>query len=469
MRIVYASAEVAPYSKTGGLGDVAGALPQALARRGHEVLVVTPLYGGVRRERHGLRPIAAKALGRSLWEASPGDGVRVIFLEDEELYGRAGVYGEAGGEYPDNAARFGFFSQALLPVAEACGFEAPDVLHLNDWQTGLAAVELARWRGRRRGLTRSVFTIHNLGYQGIFPKETVEELGLGWGGFTPQGYEFYDQLSFMKAGLSYSDRITTVSPTYAQEIQTPEHGFQLDGLLRSRARRLSGILNGIDVALWNPADDRHLAAAYSGGDRSGKGRCRDALAAELGIAPWGDMIVGIVSRFAAQKGFELLLDALPALMEREISLAILGSGEGRYEHWLAEAAKEHPGRIGLRIGFDEGLAHRIYAGADAFLMPSLYEPCGLSQLYALRYGAVPIVRRTGGLADTVREVRGDDEGTGFLFDAPSAEELLGAADRALASFRQPSRWGAIVGRAMAEDFSWDASAQAYEEVYGALR
>lgn len=468
MKIVFASAEVAPFSKTGGLGDVAGALPHALARLGHEVLVVTPLYGSVDRRRHGLQKLGARALGRGLWEKGSEDGARVAFVEDEPLFGRAGVYGEGGGEYPDNAARFGFFSRAILPVAEAVGFGPVDVLHLNDWQTGLAALFLARERGIRPGLTRSVFTIHNLGYQGIFPKEAVDELELGWDAFTPEGLEFHDRLSFMKAGLVFSDRITTVSPTYAREIQQPDQGFGLDGVLRSRASSLVGILNGVDYEQWSPWRDRHIAAAYSSQDLDGKGVCREALCRELELAPErGEIVVGVVSRFAAQKGFDLIIEGLQRILDRGVCLAILGEGEVRFEEALRSAAERNRGRMALRIGFDEGLAHRIYAGSDAFLMPSRYEPCGLSQLYSLQYGAVPIVRETGGLADTVESADGSG-GTGFLFGPFTADALVDAVGRAVDAFGDRLRWREIVRRGMEKDFSWDASARRYEEVYSGL-
>jgi len=462
MKILFASAEVAPFSKTGGLGDVAGALPRALAARGHEVVVATPLYGGV--DRGALRTASVAIPGATLLEAEVG-GARLLFVENEALFGRPGVYGEGGEAYADNAERFAFFSRCLLPIAATRGPEGVDILHLNDWQTALAALELARRKGAGAGLTRSVFTIHNLGYQGIFPKDAVDRLGIGWDAFTPDGLEFYDQVNFLKAGLAFSDLVTTVSPTYAREIQGPEQGFGLDGMLRSRADRLTGILNGVDYREWSPDVDPHLPARYSMADPAGKRACRAALLRELGIdAPPGVMVIGIVSRFAAQKGFDLLLEALPRLLEREVAFAILGSGEKRYEHWLERAAAASGGRVGLRTGFDEGLAHRIYAGSDAFLMPSLYEPCGLSQLYALRYGSVPIVRRTGGLADTVSQAT-RDEGTGFLFDDFSAAAILAAVDEARVWFADPPAWERIRKRGMAQDFSWDAAASNYEGAY----
>jgi len=471
LRILFASAEVSPFSKTGGLGDVAAALPVALSRRGHEVTVVSPLYGSVDRE--GMRRLDREVLGRRIWEhGDHGDRsgerrARLLFVEDEALFGRQGIYGEKGEDYTDNARRFGLLSEILLPLADVHVDGPLDLLHLNDWQTGLAAFALARSRGLRPGLTRSVFTIHNLGYQGVFPKETVEALGLSWDAFTPEGFEFYDQLNCMKAGLAFADRITTVSPTYAREIQEPEQGFGLDGILRSRSDRLVGILNGVDYEIWSPEHNPRIAATYSALDLGGKALCREALCEELGVDAEGGLLIGIVSRFAAQKGFDLLIEALPRLLEQGISFAILGSGEHRYEHAIERAAADYPGRIGLRLGFDEALAHRIYAGADAFLMASLYEPCGLGQLYALRFGAVPIVRATGGLIDTVEDAS-ISEGTGFRFEGFSAAELIGAVLRAADVFADEEEWRALQRRGMSRDFSWGAAAKAYEEVYRSL-
>mgnify|MGYP001249732568 CR=1 FL=1 len=469
MKIVFAASEVAPFSKTGGLADVAAALPDALARRGHEVMVITPLYGSIDRRHHGIWPTPVRVFDTPVHERILESGVRVIFIEHGGFFDRPGYYGDAGGDYPDNAHRFTFFSRRLLPVADALGFGPVDILHLNDWQTGIAALELARQRGLRPGFTRSVFTIHNMGYQGIFDKRVVEELQLGWDAFTPQGMEFYDRVNFLKTGIAFADWITTVSPTYAREIQTPEHGFGLDGFIRSRADRLVGILNGVDYAAWNPETDRHLPARYGPDDLAGKAICRQRLCEELGIEDRpGAMLVGVVSRLAGQKGIHLLVDAIPALMERNVNLAILGSGEPHYVEGLEGAKRYHQKRIGLYIGYDEGLAHRIEAGADAFLMPSIYEPCGLNQMYSLKYGTVPIVRATGGLADTVVDATVPDSfGTGFTFVDPHPAALVDAVDRALRAFAHPRRWREIQRWGMAQDFSWDASAARYEEVYRA--
>lgn len=467
MTIVYATSEVAPFSKTGGLGDVAGALPEALSRLGHEVMVVTPLYGSIDRKAHGIWPTRASVYGSPLHERILPGGTRVIFVEHEGFFGRAGIYNEGGHDYGDNAHRFGFFSRAALAAPEALGFGLPDILHLNDWQTGLAALEASRQQGRRPGFMKTVFTIHNLGYQGVFDKRVVEELQIGWDAFTPWGLEFYDQVNFMKAGLAFADVLTTVSPTYAHEIQGPEQGFGLDGMLRDRSDRLFGILNGVDYREWNPATDPHLPAHYGLHDMSGKSTCRKKLLEEMGIEDRpGMMLIGIVSRLAHQKGWDILLEALPTLMSRNVGLVVLGSGEWKYEHGLKRAEASHPGRIAVHLGYDNGLAHRIEAGSDAFLMPSLYEPCGLNQMYSLKYGTVPIVRATGGLVDTVIDATVPEEfGTGFRFQGFDAGALIDAVDRALRAFGHEPRWLDIRRWGMEQDFSWEASARRYLEVY----
>lgn len=454
MRILYASAEVTPFSKTGGLGDVAGALPAALARRGNEVLVLSPLYGCVDRERHGLRPSAEFSGGR-LWEAPSQGRLRHAFVESAEHFDRPGIYGEKG-DYPDNAARFISFSRRLLPAARALDV-SPDVLHLNDWQTA-AATHFAR----RAGGPPSVLTIHNLGYQGLFP---LAEAGhLFDAEAVSDAWIHHGQLALLKGGIVTADLVTTVSPTYAREIRETELGFGLGDELRARGDRLVGILNGIDTDAWDPARDPHLPAPFHVGDRGGKRECKRALGRELGLEAEADvLLLGMVSRIVGQKGFDILVPALDQILEMPVELVILGDGDPAIEEALEAHARRHPGRLALRFAFDEGLARRIYAGADAFLMPSAYEPCGLSQLYALRYGALPVVRATGGLRDTVQ-----DGETGFVFEAYEAEAMVRAIARAVSAFGRSESWEAMVERGMREDHSWDRSAAETESVYAEI-
>ncbi len=471
MRILFVASEVAPFSKTGGLGDVAGALPPALAARGHDVRVVTPRYGFVDPAAHGLQRLDATVRARGdvagLWGGRLG-AAQVYLLEHERFYGsRRSPYNEHGLDYPDNAQRFAFLCRAALDLPRAVGFE-PDLLHVHDWQTALAAWMLRHehadqpWARR----ARSVYTIHNLAYQGVFPKELMAAIGLPWEVFRYEAMEFYDQLNFMKAGLVFADAITTVSPTYAREILTPEHGCSLDALLRHRARDISGILNGIDDAAWNPATDGHLAANYRPDDLDGKARCKTALQLELGLPVRRDVpVVAMVGRLAEQKGIDLVAASLHELMGMELQLALLGSGRHDYQDLFQRAARERPDRIAVRIGFDEGLAHRMEAGADAFLMPSRFEPCGLNQMYSLRYATVPVVRAVGGLEDTVEDYDGFRSGTGFKFREYHPAAMMTALRRALDVYRDERAWRGLMDRGMAEDNSWSRSAQAYERLF----
>jgi starch synthase len=475
MRILFLAPEVVPFSKTGGLADVCGALPAALARLGHEVLVVTPLYGSIRSDRFTnldrlltLRfPFGDVRAG--LHEARMSANHRVLFISNGAFFGRSGIYGDSGGEYPDNHRRFAFFSTAALSAAQLIGFDA-DVVHLNDWPTGLAAVALDRgYRGTSLERARTIFTIHNLAYQGVFPKSAMRELGLPWDLFTLSGLEFYDQVNFLKAGLSFSDVLTTVSRRYAEEIQTPEAGWGLDGLLRQRKEDLHGILNGVDTDDWNPATDSLLPATFREGELSGKAECKRALADRFGLwLPSGTPqppIFGVVSRLATQKGFDLLLPALETLLREDVRVVALGSGDPRIAHALRETAARHPDKFRIEFGYDEPLAHLIEAGSDLFLMPSQYEPCGLNQMYSLLYGAVPVVRAVGGLDDTVIDVE-QSEGNGIKFGPYSVTALEEAMERALALYRDPARYAEVQRRGMTGDFSWDRSARLYaDEVY----
>ena len=475
VKILFLASEVTPYSKTGGLGDVAGALPAALAELGHEVVVATPHYTTVRAREPldkldrtlALRfPFGTEVATYSV--ANPRPRQRILFVGNARFFARSGLYGDQRGDYPDNHRRFAFFTMASISACALLEFW-PDVVHLNDWQTGLGAVALRRgYRATPLEGARSVFTIHNLAYQGMFPKRAMDELGLPWELFVPTGLEFYDQLSFLKAGIAFSDALTTVSPGYAQEIQTPEAGWGLDGLLRIRNHVLYGILNGVDVQEWNPGKDRYLPYHYGADDLSGKAKCKAALLNDFrlsrGGGERGPPVFGIVSRLVAQKGFDILLPALSWLLEQDVRFVGLGSGEIRFEQGLRSLQRRFPEKAGLFIGYDSALAHLIEAGSDFFLMPSLYEPCGLNQMYSLLYGTIPVVRRVGGLEDTVIDL---DErgGNGIKFGPFDPGALVGAMRRALALYADEPRFQAVRVRGMRTDFSWKHAAREYESVY----
>jgi starch synthase len=473
MEILFVSSEVAPWSKTGGLGDVAGALPRALAARGHAVSVVTPRYYVIDPARHGLERLAESPRVRgepvSLWVKK--DRARVFFVEHDRYFGsRPGLYAHGDRDYADNAERFAYLCRAALALPAALGLR-PQIVHLNDWQTGLVPFLIRQEHGHDPALdrARTVFTIHNLAYQGVFPKEVVPALGLPWDVFRYEAMEFHDQLNFMKAGLVFADALTTVSPTYAREILGHDAGNGLDALLRHRAADLVGILNGIDVAEWDPARDPHLPAHFGPEDLSGKAACKAALQRELGLPERPDVpLVALIGRITDQKGLDLVVQALPEILSRDLQVALLGTGRPDWEEAFRAAARAQPARMAARIGFDEGLAHRIEAGADLFLMPSRFEPCGLNQMYSLRYGTVPIVRAVGGLEDTVEDYDGWNAGTGFKLREYTAHALLLALRRALEAYRDRRAWLGIVRRGMAQDNSWARSAQSYEAVYRRL-
>lgn len=462
------TSEASPFAKTGGLGDVLGSLPAALVRRGEEVAVVLPRYRSVPMEG------AIRIWNEMPLHVGPHDfvaaidevrreGVRYLFVDCPPLYDRAGIYNEHNWDYPDNHIRFALLNRAALEIAR--NIFRTDIFHAHDWPAGLLAAYL------RTGFAgdptfygaKCVLTIHNLGYQGNFPASALSDLGLSPALYHPEGLEFYGRLSFLKAGVVWSDAITTVSPTYAREIQTPEYGFSFDGLLRSRAYKLTGILNGIDYDEWNPQTDRHLPAHYSRDDLSGKKQCKLALLEEMHLPMAMDRpLIGIVSRFVYQKGLDLVAEIAQPLAEQNVGMVVLGSGEQRFEDMFRYFAYARPDRFGVRIGYDNGLSHRIEAGADMFLMPSRYEPSGLNQMYSLRYGTVPVVRATGGLADSV-----DDE-AGFKFYDYSPAALADAIGAALYAYQDRDRWMARIRHGMADDFSWDASAARYQDLYRAL-
>jgi starch synthase len=484
MRVLWVSSEMAPLCATGGLAEVAGALVPALRDRGVDVEVVIPLYAGVRRRWSALgigapRPVGNLdiALGRHRFRGQvlegrgPG-GVPMYLVDCPPLYDRGGLYGAGGRDFPDNALRFSWFCRAAAEVVamrERAG--APvDVVHTHDWQTGLlpAILRLERGSGPRPGLIQ---TIHNLAYVGSFPAESFPLTGFDWEQFTWERLEFYGDVSYLKAGLVYADRITTVSPGYAREICTPAYGEGLEGLLLKRSDVLTGILNGIDLDRWNPASDTAIAATYESEDFAGKAVCREALRRELELeveleAP----VLGMVTRLVHQKGVDLLLKVLDEVMAHGVGLAVLGSGDPELEGALRDSAEAYPGRIAVRTGYDEGLARRIFAGSDVMVMPSRYEPCGLTQMQAMRYGTPPIVRRTGGLADTVTPVDRDAaaRGTGFVFDDPQPRQLAAAISRAVALWPARRPFRRLARRCMEQDWSWTRSAARYEDVYREL-
>jgi len=475
LRILLVSPEVEPFAKTGGLADVAGALPKALAGLGHDVRVLMPKYRGVEHVTSSLAPalsqlqipIADRLSKGELLEGRMGGSVPVYFLANDHYYDRDGLYTTPDGDYWDNCERFIFFCRATVEAVRALGWQ-PQVIHANDWQTGLIPVYLATlYRDDPVcGEVATLFTIHNLAYQGMFWHYDMPMTGLGWDLFTPAGIEFYGKINFLKGGLVFSDLLTTVSPTYAREIQTPEFGCGLEGVLQERSQDLYGVINGIDYEVWNPETDPEIPKRYTAEDLEGKRISKASLREELGLRDEPGLLIGMVTRLAAQKGIDLALAALPELLTLGCQLVLLGSGAPALEQAFAQAAERYPGRAAVRLGYDAGLARRIYAGADCFLMPSRYEPCGLGQLISLRYGTVPVVRWTGGLVDTVKEFDPTTgAGTGFGFEAFNPVALVGAARRAVAVHQQPERWRQLVRNGMAEDFSWEASAREYATLY----
>jgi starch synthase len=477
MRVLQVSAEIFPLLKTGGLADVAGALPSALRRVGCEPRVLLPGFPAIQAGIEGAVTVAEfgtpwgdRATLR--YGQFPAAGVDGYLVDAPQLYDRPGnPYADAAGyPYGDNHRRFALLGHAAALIARGLdNYWAPRIVHSHDWHAGLANAYLAF----DRGAVGTVYTVHNLAYQGVFAPHHLLELGLPGSSFAVTGLEFHGQISFMKAGLYYADRITTVSPTYAREIQTPEQGCGLDGLLRDRSSALSGILNGVDDAVWNPATDAGIPDRYDATRTAGKARCKAKLQEELGLAADPSaLLFCIVSRLTEQKGLNLVLAALPEIVERGGQLVVLGSGDAALEAGFAAAAGGLPGRVALRIGYDEPLAHRIFAGCDLTMVPSRFEPCGLTQLYGLRYGTLPLVRRVGGLADTVvdcsLEDMAEDRATGFVFDRFDAADLMRAVRRAFALYRRPADWKAVRRRAMNQRFDWDVAAREYLALYRSL-
>lgn len=469
-KVLMVASEATPFAKTGGLADVVGALAPALAARGEDVAVLMPRYRGVSLEGtpivyQDLRvPLGPKEYSANVHCATERK-VRYFLVDCPSLYDRDGLYGDPGAEdYPDNHVRFAVLARVALTMVRYVF--RPNIIHCHDWQAALVPIlKSSVFAGDPTFMGLPVvLTIHNLGYQGLFPKTALADMGLDDSLFTPACLEFYGKVNLLKGGILTSDAITTVSPTYAREIQTPELGFGLDGVLKTRRDAIRGILNGVDYGEWDPATDPHIKTNYSAASLAGKRDSKADLLAAFGLpeASLEQPLIGMVSRLAGQKGFDLLEQAAARLMQEELSLVVLGIGDPKVQQFLEGLQAAHPEKVGVRIAYDETLAHKIEAGADIFLMPSLYEPCGLSQIYSLRYGAVPVVRATGGLDDTI------DESTGFKFREYTAEAMMGALRKALAAFRDRERWTAMMRTGMSRDYSWNASATRYSGLYRRL-
>jgi starch synthase len=476
MRILFVASEGLPFSKTGGLADVIEALPKALVAMGHEVAVVLPRYRGTTATATVIPsltlPLGARLRFPAIVDGASIGGVRYFFLDDPQFFDRDGIYGDSSGDFPDSAERYSELSRAAIEVAKHVW--PTDVFHCHDWQTGLLPVFL-RTTYADDPVVKDlpvVFTIHNMGYHGLFPPDALDRAGIPRALFHPAGIEFFGNVNYLKAGLVYSDYLTTVSPTYAKEIRTPEYGYGLDGVVRSRGERLVGVLNGVDYSSWNPEKDSYIAACYSARDLSGKQVCKQDLLQTFGLPAEHLLrpVIGIVSRFADQKGFDLIAERAHELMRQEVVLVVLGTGDRRYEELVRALAAAFPGRVGVKIAFDTPLAHKVEAGSDMFLMPSRYEPCGLNQIYSLKYGTVPIVRATGGLEDSVESFNLEHgKGTGFKFAEYSGTAMMYAIRQALQHFVDERIWKRIQLNGMSKDFSWKSSAAEYTRVYDAAR
>jgi starch synthase len=473
LHIAFATSELAPHVKTGGLADVSSALPKALGRLGHKVTVFLPRYGSIPfppGDFVGSVHVPVDGVPRSagFYLASGGRGVQIVFVEHPPFFDRPYPYGVGNDDYPDNRLRFAFLSRAVLEYFRSRG-ERPDVFHAHDWQTGLLPVYLKAFYWDDPTLHRApcLFTVHNLAYQGNFASDTVALLGLPWNLGAPGALEFHGAVSYLKGGILFSEYVNTVSPQYAREIQTAEGGFGIDGALRSRSADLVGILNGVDYDEWDPRVDRHLVRRYWHDDLSGKAECKADLLRTMGLPTEPDLpVVGIVSRLVPQKGFDVVARAWWDFVHRPLRLVVLGSGDADVQEGFRFMARQAPDRIAAHFEYDNPLAHKIMAGADVLLVPSRFEPCGLTQMYALRYGTVPVVRSTGGLVDTVEPYdRASGNGTGFRFDHADGTGLLWALDQALALRREREAWKRLIRNGMARDFSWERSARSYLDLF----
>jgi starch synthase len=474
MKILIASSEAVPFIKTGGLGDVAGTLVSEYRKSGIDASTILPLYKNIRKS--GITPLPGEIsvqlgdhieTGR-IWKGKHPGGADAYFIQNDKFYDREEIYSSPEGDYPDNASRFIFYSRSVLEAIKALHIQA-DIIHCNDWQTGLIPVYLKTTYRRELPETSSILSIHNIGYQGIFDTSSLALTGLHGNTSIAHDLELNGKLNFLKAGILYADRITTVSSNYAREIQFPEYGFGLEGVLHKKKDSLRGIINGIDYNEWNPRKDKFIPATYGINDLSGKARCKKDLVGKFGLQDSESLLIGMVSRLASQKGFDLVSESMDEIIKSGAQMIILGKGDESLHRKFMELHNKYNGRLSVILGFNNALAHRIYAGSDVFLMPSKYEPCGLGQLIALRYGTIPVARKTGGLADTIEEynpVQGS--GTGFLFNRYSSEEMLIAIKRAEDLFNNKRAWKNIRNNAMSRDFSWAKSAEEYISLFREL-
>lgn len=456
MRIAICASEVVPFAKTGGLADVAGALPLQLESLGQEAIIIMPKYKSIQEPRFKLEKLKADISYTVI-----GKKTKVYFIENDGYYNRDGLYGDKNGDHKDNLDRFSYYSRRALELMKETGFGA-DIIHCHDWQSALIPAYL-KTAYKEDGFfkdTKSVFTIHNIGYQGIFPKEEYPKLGLDWKYFNMEMFEYYDKINLLKAGIVFSDLINTVSPTYSKEIQTKEFGYGMEGILSKRKSDLFGILNGLDYSIWNPKNDKYIAKNYSLETAKDKIKNKEDLQSACKLPVKKDIpLFGIVSRLAEQKGFDILAEAIEKICKMELQLVILGTGELKYHNILESIAKKYPKIVSLHLKFDDALAHKIYSGSDIFLMPSKYEPCGLGQLISMSYGTIPLVFKTGGLADTVTA---DD---GFIFDKYKKEDLIKTVEKAVKAFKDKKKWPKLIANAMKNNFSWKESAKKYIKLY----
>lgn len=477
LHIAMASSEISPFAKTGGLGDVLGSLPQALEKIGVKISLIMPAYRSVLKgdfitEDTGIHfsvPVSDKIENGSVLKGKVGRSIAIYFIRADKYYDRENLYSTGDGDYPDNAERFVFFSRAVLEVLRS---DPPAILHTHDWQTAISIVFLKAQPELYPELasTKTVFTVHNLGYQGVFWNLDWHLLNLDWQFFSSRYLEFFGKINFLKGGTVFADRVTTVSPTYAEEITTDEYGFGLEGIFREKAKNVTGILNGVDYKVWNPETDTNIASTYSADDLSGKIVCKAELQKAFGLQENPDVpLIGMVTRLTSQKGCDLMVMAMNALMEKDIQFVLLGDGEKYYSELFEGIVKQYPGRMSIQMAFDELKVHTILAGADIILVPSRYEPCGLTQMYGLRYGTVPVVRTTGGLKDTIDEFNTETgKGNGFLFSLSEPADLMAAIDRALECYQRKDLWKTLIKNDMKENFSWEKSARFYKDIYQKL-